>query len=212
MSTSYHPTNIRALLVAGFSDEELRRLCFDDFRDVYDQLAHNSGKKQIVDELIEYCDRNKQIEKLLTLAQAHNSAQYESHKPYFKTTSSPPQSPAENPSRGGSVAAVSPHVPTVSPKSQRGNFLANHITEVIALAIGIFGCIAGWRCHKYRACCLLQLPLWCHPPYRYRLQLSLPYLPLPLFLIRQRPYQLQLLINPLPLLTRPLNRLRHLIS
>jgi hypothetical protein len=58
MSESYNLKNIRALLTKGFTVEELRRLCYDnqEFRPVYDQLAQNTGKAELIDKLIEYTD------------------------------------------------------------------------------------------------------------------------------------------------------------
>lgn len=52
----YNLTNIRTLLTKGFTDEELRRICFDvpDFRAVYDSLGRNTGKAEIIDRLLEY--------------------------------------------------------------------------------------------------------------------------------------------------------------
>lgn len=49
MTDLYNLTNIRDLLTNGFTDAELRALCFDlpGFRPVYDQLAQNTGKKGI---------------------------------------------------------------------------------------------------------------------------------------------------------------------
>jgi hypothetical protein len=78
----YNLKNIRALLTEGFTDEELRALCFDVFKPVFHKLAQNMGKVEIVGRLLEYADQTLQIDKLLTLAKAHNPARYEEHKPY----------------------------------------------------------------------------------------------------------------------------------
>lgn len=60
--------------MAGFSDENLRQFCFDevDFRPVYDQLAQNSGKAEIIDRLIEYAERKLLFDRLLAWAKAEN--------------------------------------------------------------------------------------------------------------------------------------------
>jgi hypothetical protein len=81
----YHLANIRELLTQGFDDEELRALCFDvpDFRPVYDRLAKNSGKDEIVARLLEHAEKWLVIDKLLGLAKAHNAARYEAHGPYI---------------------------------------------------------------------------------------------------------------------------------
>ncbi|GIK41028.1 MAG: hypothetical protein BroJett011_48610 [Chloroflexota bacterium] len=85
MTKYYNLKNIRALLINGFSDEELRRLCFDEtkFRPVYEQLAMNTGKAEIVDRLIEYANRTLQFETLLTLARKYNPARFKEHQPYY---------------------------------------------------------------------------------------------------------------------------------
>lgn len=85
MSMQYNLTNIRNLLTQGFTDEDLRRLCYDssDLRPVYDQLARNSGKAKIIDDLIEHADRMEQVGKLLTLAKEHNPIKYEKYQPYW---------------------------------------------------------------------------------------------------------------------------------
>lgn len=81
----YHLANIRDLLINGFNDLDLRRLCYDvpDFRPVYDELAQGTGKAEIVDRLIEYADRTVQLDALLALARERNPARYEMHGPYL---------------------------------------------------------------------------------------------------------------------------------
>lgn len=88
MSNNYHLENIRTLLTLGFTSEELRRFCYDDpeFRSVYNQLAQNSGKAEIIDHLIEYADRKIQFDKLLAWAKEHNLPRYKEHQPYYLTS------------------------------------------------------------------------------------------------------------------------------
>lgn len=85
-NSSYNFQNIRALLTDGFTDQQLRRLCYDapNFRPVYDDLAQNSGKSEIIDRLIEYADRTLQVGTLLRLAKELNPAQYQRHQPYVQ--------------------------------------------------------------------------------------------------------------------------------
>lgn len=85
MTKKYNLTNIRALLNGGFTDEELRRICYDipEFRPVYDELAQETGKAKIIDRLIEYADRKLQMDILLTLAKKLNPARYDEHQPYY---------------------------------------------------------------------------------------------------------------------------------
>jgi len=84
--TRYNFENIRILLIAGFTSEELRRLCYETplFRPVYDQLAENTGKAKIVDFLIEYAERRMLLDTLLKEIKERNSAQFEAHQPYYE--------------------------------------------------------------------------------------------------------------------------------
>lgn len=93
---TYILPNIRALLIEGFTDRELRRLCYDlpEFRPVYEELAQSSGKTEIVDRLIEYAEQKILLDTLLDLAQEQNPARYSHHQPYQTdaTTSTPKKS------------------------------------------------------------------------------------------------------------------------
>jgi hypothetical protein len=97
MIPDYNLGKIRALLTEGFSDEDLRTLAFDvpGFKPVYHQLAHNTGKKEIVSRLLEYAERTHQLAQLLELAKAHNPAKYAEDEPYTYDDST-----AESPYRG----------------------------------------------------------------------------------------------------------------
>ena len=70
MAKQYNFQNIRALLTEGFTDEELRILCFDvpAFKPVYGQLARATGKAEIVHKLLEYAEQKELIETLLDQA------------------------------------------------------------------------------------------------------------------------------------------------
>lgn len=91
MTKHYYLQNIRILLTAGFTSEELRRLCYDeaDFRPVYDQLAPGTGKAEIVDRLLEYADRKLLLETLLVWTNEHNPARYKEHQPYYDYIAGP---------------------------------------------------------------------------------------------------------------------------
>jgi hypothetical protein len=67
---------VRELLAAAFSDEELTSLCFDHFRPVYDDFGVGMGKGQKIQRLLDYCVRQRQLERLLSLVADHNPAQY----------------------------------------------------------------------------------------------------------------------------------------
>ncbi|MBE7553386.1 MAG: hypothetical protein HS126_20125 [Anaerolineales bacterium] len=85
---TYNLNKIRALLTEGFSAEELRRFCHDepDFRSVYDQLAANTGKAEIVDRLLECATQKVLIKKLLAWAKDGNPGRYKVHRPYYYKT------------------------------------------------------------------------------------------------------------------------------
>jgi uncharacterized protein YjbI with pentapeptide repeats len=86
MTELYNLPNIRELLTNGFNDAELRALCFDlpGFRPVYDQLAQNTGKAEIVAKLMEHAEKTLQLDTLLALAKERNPARYEKHQPYYQ--------------------------------------------------------------------------------------------------------------------------------
>ncbi|GIK41036.1 MAG: hypothetical protein BroJett011_48690 [Chloroflexota bacterium] len=82
--TEYRLANIRDLLTTGFSDTELRNFCFDqpEFREVYEQLAEQTGKEEIISLLMEHADQNLLFEMLLAWAKERNPARYKRHQPY----------------------------------------------------------------------------------------------------------------------------------
>jgi hypothetical protein len=77
----FNLTNIRTLLTDGFTDIELRQLCFDEpkFRPVYEQLSDEMGKDRIIHKLIEYAERHELIGTLLDFLKQRNPAKYEKH-------------------------------------------------------------------------------------------------------------------------------------
>lgn len=88
MSPGYHLENIRALLTKGFTHEELRQLSYDFFRPVYDELAPNTGKAEIIQQLLEYIEeREPESEALLAWAKEENPALYQKYQPYRVSTS-----------------------------------------------------------------------------------------------------------------------------
>jgi len=97
MGKQYNLINIRTLLKEGFSDAELRDFCFDmpDFRPVYDQLAQNTGKAELVRLLLEYAHQKVKLDPLLAWAEKTNPAQFKAHQPYYKAE--PPPSDADPP-------------------------------------------------------------------------------------------------------------------
>lgn len=87
IASDYNLWNIRTLLNEGFTDAELRRLCYDEpkFRPVYDELAQGTGKAKIIDHLLEYAERKLQFDHLLALVRKLNPDRYEKHQPYQNT-------------------------------------------------------------------------------------------------------------------------------
>jgi hypothetical protein len=86
MAKQYFYKNIRALLTSGFSDEELRILCFEEpeFRAVYENWPRGASRATFVQDLIDRAERRVQLDRLLELAQEQNPAQYQQHQPYYE--------------------------------------------------------------------------------------------------------------------------------
>ena len=95
MPPTYHLQNIRALLTEGFSADDLRTLCFNTnkFKPVHHELAGLTGKKAIVQHLLEFAERQDCLGLLLSWAETENPAKYEKHRPYFEGDVAP--TPAE---------------------------------------------------------------------------------------------------------------------
>ena len=91
MVQQHNLTKIRALLNEGFSDEELRQLIFDVpvLKPVFNQLAHNTNKAQIVQKLLEFADQKELIEILLDQVKERNPAKYEKYQPYHEISTDP---------------------------------------------------------------------------------------------------------------------------
>lgn len=81
----YNLHKIRALLTEGFSGDELRRFVYDEiaFRPVYYEISEETGKADLIDELIEYADQKVLLDTVLHWAKETNEAQYNKHKPYY---------------------------------------------------------------------------------------------------------------------------------
>jgi hypothetical protein len=90
----YNLENIRELLAEGFDEQQLRQigLYVPEFRDIRESLAKSASKGEIIDQLLDYADRNLKVEAVLAWAEKHNPARYQKHKPYtFEASSSMPQ-------------------------------------------------------------------------------------------------------------------------
>ena len=69
--------DLRRFLVDAFSDEELRTLCFDYFRDVYDAFSTGMTKTQMIQLVIERCVRRDALANLEAALRAERPEQYE---------------------------------------------------------------------------------------------------------------------------------------
>jgi len=76
--STYQLRNIRKLLTTAFSDEELRQLCYDEsqFRPVYEQFSTGMGKNQMVQRLLEYCERKGLLGDLLAIVEEEVPSAY----------------------------------------------------------------------------------------------------------------------------------------
>jgi hypothetical protein len=92
MTQRYHLRNIQTLFSQGFTERELRDLCFYEleFRPVHDQLPQGASKAEIIRCLLEYAEQKVLLETLLDLAKKHNPARYEKHQPYIIVSSKRP--------------------------------------------------------------------------------------------------------------------------
>jgi hypothetical protein len=75
---------IRKLLVAAFTVAELRRFCQDrpTFRPIVDQFSPGDGLADMVDEVINYCEKQALFDWLLAEVKQVNRRQYERFAPY----------------------------------------------------------------------------------------------------------------------------------
>jgi hypothetical protein len=73
---AWNTAALRDLLSAAFSDEDLTTLCFDHFRQVYEDFASGMSKGDKIQRLLDHCIRYEQVEALLVAVQKANPAQY----------------------------------------------------------------------------------------------------------------------------------------
>jgi hypothetical protein len=94
MAKRYHLRNIQTLLTRGFTEQELRDLCFYEleFRPVHDHLPEGAGKGEVIRRLLEFAEQKLLLDLLLDLAKKHNPARYEQHRPYFVPSKYPKDS------------------------------------------------------------------------------------------------------------------------
>jgi hypothetical protein len=133
MTRRYLWQNIRRLLIEGFSDEELRDLCFDvpDFKSVYHQLAHNTGKAELVRRLLAHAEQRLLVDRLLALAETLNPVRYAAHQPYVEVINDSPVSTTSKDSEGA-VPGIneSPVVPFSIPPATSNQIKSPHPLRV----------------------------------------------------------------------------------
>ncbi|MBN1889182.1 MAG: hypothetical protein JW850_14410 [Thermoflexales bacterium] len=64
---AYNTADIRRFLIQSLSDDEFTALCFDDFRDVHEQLSAGMTRGQKVQLLLDYCERRGKMTELLAV-------------------------------------------------------------------------------------------------------------------------------------------------
>jgi SOS regulatory protein LexA len=89
MNKKYFLKNIRTLLDEGFSEEELRDLCFyeHEFRSVHAQLSHTASKVAIIRQLLEYAEQKVLLDNLLCWAKGRNPVRFAEYQPYSTSLS-----------------------------------------------------------------------------------------------------------------------------
>ena len=88
----YSIATIRALLLAAFTAEELRRFCQDrpPFRPISDRFGPNLGFDDMVARAIDYCESRRLFYELLAEVKKHNPRQYARFEPDLFVTTPPP--------------------------------------------------------------------------------------------------------------------------
>ena len=106
----YDIATIRQLLLAAFIPEELHRFCYDHptFRPIVDLFGPGLGKADMVDRVVEYCDRHVLLDELLAEVKQVNPRQYARFESALLVTrlEKPPTEPAPKPA---------PEKPTIAP-------------------------------------------------------------------------------------------------
>lgn len=73
--------SLREHLRDSFNDEELRDICFDHFRPVYERLTVGMTKSQIVQLLLDHCTRHAEGERLLDVIEAAHPGRIGAERP-----------------------------------------------------------------------------------------------------------------------------------
>lgn len=81
----YNWENIRNLLIQGFSEGELKNICYrPEFKGLQDILSKNFSSNEVVDALNKYAERYMVVTELLSWAREQNPKRYMYHAPYIQ--------------------------------------------------------------------------------------------------------------------------------
>lgn len=142
--TNYDLDKIKTFLIEGFTDQELRDLCFyeNDFRPVYDNLAPNVGKAEIIRQLLEYAKQKEKIDLLITWGKDRNPARYEEHGPY--TNEILDQTVTERITGEDASDHDSDPIHTISNNAGRGSINWEKIGAIAAVISVVIAVLALW--------------------------------------------------------------------
>ena len=130
--------DLRRFLVATFDDEELRTLCFDYFRDVYDDFATGMSKTQMIRILIERCDHRDALGKLEAALRVERPDQYEKRFGAPAPSVAPVEpAPAEPAAAAAAGAGRDPRQVFISHATRQDADFAHRLAADLAAA--------GWR-------------------------------------------------------------------
>lgn len=85
-SSGYNIAKVRELLLSAFTAEELRRFCMDSptFRPIVYRFGTGHGLIDMVDEVVDYCDKRVLLAELLEKVREVNRSQFARFEPLLK--------------------------------------------------------------------------------------------------------------------------------
>ena len=113
----YKTRTIRKLVNEAYSLEELRNLCFDEFRDVYDEHAE-ANKSALMRHLIEHCDRKGLFDSLLRFIAEDVPGKYAEYEGTLWTDTRRPDSKPMAPSPAKDISDLK-HTQSLIEKKRR---------------------------------------------------------------------------------------------
>ena len=132
--------DLRRFLIETFSDEELKALCFDYFRDVYDDFTTGMTKTRMIQITIERCVRRDALANLEAALRIERREQYEKR---FGVAVPPAPAPAPVKRASAEPGAA---VPAVTGRDPRQVFISHaHEDAEFAHRLAADLAAAGWR-------------------------------------------------------------------